>query len=87
MEDLALYFLWGGLVTAGVSSAVYILYASQPWWSVLFVPALKVAADTGSGSIAETRPRRPATMAGLATFSAWTTVVFAGLGLATLKLR
>ena len=81
MEDLALYFLWGGLVTAGVSAGVYVLYASQPWWSTLFVSGLQVVTATGAGSVTESRRHRPTTLGGVATFSAWTTVVFAGLGL------
>ena len=30
MEDLSLYFLWAGMVGAGVSAVVYLLYALHP---------------------------------------------------------
>ena len=30
VEDLALYFLWSGLVASAVSSALYVIYAFQP---------------------------------------------------------
>ena len=84
MEDLALYFLWGGLVSAGISTGVYVLYAAQPWWAGLLVAPRSAATSAGTVTIAASdRPdlRRSATLSGAATFSAWTTVVFGALGL------
>ena len=84
MENLALYFLWAGLVSAGISAGVYVLYAAQPWWVGLLVTPRAAVTDAGTVTIATSDgpvPRRSTTLRGAATFSAWTTVVFGALGL------
>ena len=97
MEDLALYFLWSGLVAAGIAALLYILFAAAP--SVALFAQRSLAAGTAtvtqgalpagaSSSLASAdisapaRPGRPRTLGGIATFAAWTSVVFGGLGLA-----
>jgi cytochrome c-type biogenesis protein CcsB len=84
VENLALYFLWGGLVSSGISAGVYILYASQPYWAGLLVAPRSAVTEAGSVTIARSdSPNlgRSTTLRGAATFSAWTTVVFGALGL------
>ena len=94
MEDLALYFLWSGLVASAVSSALYLMYAFQPQAIALLAhvlprlgrPALSTAAS-GAGNVTLTTPdaapriQRSGTLAGVASLSAWVTVTFGGLGL------
>ena len=92
MEDLALYLLWSGLVAAGIAAPLYVIFAAAPRLGV-FVPrrvpapaGLTVAPGAGAGGsalagAASGRPARPRTLGGLATFAAWTSVVFGGLGL------
>ena len=85
MEDTALYLLWSGLVAAGVSAAVYVVYAMQPRLAVLSIPGiaatsagtLTVAAGVGSPS----RRQRSRTVGGVASLAAWTSVAFGGAGL------
>jgi cytochrome c-type biogenesis protein CcsB len=94
VEDLALYFLWSGLVASAVSSALYLMYAFQPQAVALLAhvlpslgrPALSTAAS-GAGNVTLTTPdaaprmQRSGTLAGVASLSAWVTVTFGGLGL------
>ena len=86
MEDLALYLLWAGLVAAGASSLVYLGYLLQPRLGILAVGRL-VATAAGPLPIGATiggdplRIRRSSTLGGVATLSAWTAVLVAGLGL------
>ena len=109
MEDLSLYFLWSGLVAAGIAAPVYIIYAAAPRLALMIrrpIPApasvaasvavgggavLGAAAAGGSTAVGPeldsqalrrpTRPARPRTLGGVASFAAWTSVVFGGLGL------
>ncbi len=90
MEDLALYFLWSGLVAAGVAAPLYVGFAAAPWLARLLpavaVPPLRRAPANGpidppAPSPSSGRAPRPRTVGGLATFAAWTSVVFGGLGL------
>ena len=91
MEDLALYCLWAGLVAAGIAAPLYIGFAAAPRIRLLArAPAaapLPEGAPSGVATAAATTPpapgraTRPRTLGGLATFAAWTSVVFGGLGL------
>lgn len=90
MEDLALYFLWSGLVAAGVAAPLYVGFAAAPWLTRLVpaVPALLLRRAAANGPTAPPLPAtppgrapRPRTVGGLATLAAWTSVVFGGLGL------
>ena len=84
MEDLALYLLWSAFVAAGISAGVYLLYASQPWWSALIVAPRSAATTAGTVTLTAgpaAPRRRSSTLAGMATFSSWTAVVFGALGL------
>ena len=91
MEDLALYCLWAGLVAAGIAAPLYIGFAAAPR---IRLPAraraaapLPEGAPSGIATAAATTPptsgraARPHTLGGVATFAAWTSVVFGGLGL------
>lgn len=80
MEDMALYLLWGALVSAGASAGIYALYLSQPWWSTALATPWQGATTLGTVTAA-IPPRRSPTMGGIATFSAWTTVTFGASGL------
>ena len=85
MEDLALYLLWSGLVAAGVSAAVYVTYALQPRLALLPIPGVAATSagpltvTTGIGSLPLTPRSR--TLGGVASLTAWTSVVFGGAGL------
>ncbi len=84
MEDLALCFVWGGLISAGISAGVYVLYATQPHWAGLFVEPRSAVLEAGSAAIdSPNNPNfgRSTTLRGAATFSAWITIVFGALGL------
>lgn len=92
MEDIALYMLWSGLVAAGIATPLYILFAAAPRLAVLVqrpvaAPltvtegALAGGATDSQPSAAGSRPARPRTLGGVASFAAWTSVVFGGLGL------
>ena len=91
MEDLALYCLWAGLVAAGIAAPLYIGFAAAPRIRLLArAPAarpLPEGAPSGIATAAATAPpapgraARPHTLGGVATFAAWTSVVFGGLGL------
>ena len=85
MEDLALYLLWSGLVAAGCAAAAYVAYALQPR---LAFGAARAVAATDAGALTLTtsvptsqRPQRSRTLGGVASLTAWTSVVFGGLGL------
>lgn len=85
MEDFALYLLWAGLVAAGVASILYIAYATQPRLA-LFIPNHRplAAATVGAISVSSAggaRRRRSQTLGGISTLTAWTSVLFGGLGL------
>ena len=89
MEDLALYFLWSGLVAAGIAAPLYLGYAAAPQIALLLPRPHRVAATVGAPHTVahgvsvprSVRPVRPHTLGGIATFAAWTSVVFGGLGL------
>lgn len=87
MEDLALYFLWGGAVAAGVAAALYVSFVLQPLFTFALPRAGRVAA-TSAGPIAvpngvgaPPRVRRSQTLGGVASLSVWMSVAFGGLGL------
>ncbi len=87
MADLALYFLWSGLVAAAVAAALYVGYALQPRLA-LFLPQPGPLATTAAGTVTvgdsvghSRRARRSQTLGGVSTLAAWTSVVFGGLGL------
>ena len=84
MEDLSLYFLWAGMVGAGVSAVVYLLYALHPRLPLLafrqLAPA-SVGALTITADLSQPTQKRSRTLGGVATVSAWTTVILGSLGL------
>ena len=85
MEDAALYLLWGALVVAGFAAVLYPLYALQPRLNWRLAPqrmAMAATAAAPAGAVAlPARPVRSPTLGGVATLSAWTAVVFGGIGL------
>ena len=86
MEDLALYCLWAGLVAAGIAAPLYIGFAAAPRIRLparAAAPPLPEGAPSGVATAPPPpgRAARPRTLGGLATFAAWTSVVFGGLGL------
>ena len=86
MEELALYFLWSGLVAAGIAAPIYLGYAAAPQIALLTLRPQRLVSSTGDGAAVPevdraARRGRPQVVGALASFAAWASVAFGGLGL------
>ncbi len=89
MEDAALYFLWSGMVAAGLAAMLYAVYALQPVLVGVLAPRLLGVSGAVSGmgtvtvraSVSPVRPERSDTLGGAAAVAAWASVGAGGLGL------